>query len=568
MSATHGRTNSTQSSNGKGRKDGTGDGAGTATANGIGAAGKSRNGVHSTGDAARVTELQEELDRTREEKETLEGQYRTLLDRLSEMKSKIGLKLQQDAEELERRETLITTLTTQNDTYQNTISSLTSELTSSNAESERVTSELDALRKTLTTLQQSSSSAHSEATNALNTEIASLTNEMHGLRDQLKESHELLERGKLEKEEWERVLMAERVASEGIKNEIRILRREVENERAKRIEFEEEYTAEKQRADNLEGVLTEFEASQSSTINSLKQTYTAQVDSLTNSLAEYKSRALNAEATLDESQGSTTRVKDLEAELKEKSILLTKVRQEAVTLNEHLIQALRRLRKFSADPISVTSGGDGKAGASASTSPSYVDRRLVTNILLQFLTTPRADRKRYEMLNLLGSILGWGDEEKEKAGLQRGGSSSPLTPSGSSTPKVKGKSGDDDKNDESFSNMWVEFLLKEASQGTSTPTSSTLFPSGSQYSPSVVSPSNYAPSSYTKSNYAASSVGGAPSPTSTVSSLPPLPPLPGGSGSFSNGGGHPANSRSISGAFRLPSLSRTKPPPAPGSSKG
>src|SRR4051794_29442069 len=91
-------------------------------------------------------------------------------------------------EELERRETLITTLTSQNDTYQNTISSLTSELTSSNTESERVTNELDALRKKLTSLQQSSSNAHSEATIALNSEISSLTNETHMLKDQLKES--------------------------------------------------------------------------------------------------------------------------------------------------------------------------------------------------------------------------------------------------------------------------------------------------------------------------------------------------------------------------------------------
>lgn len=164
-------------------------------------------------------------------------------------------------------------------------------------------------------------------------------------------------------------------------------------------------------------------------------------------MAEYKSRALNAEATLDETQSSSTRVKELEAELKEKSILLTKVRQEAVTLNEHLIQALRRLRKFSADPISSSANADGRGGT-ATSSPSYVDRRLVTNILLQFITTPRADRKRYEMLNLLGSILGWGDEEREKAGLQRAGSSSPLSTSGSGTPKLKGKSGDDEKGDD------------------------------------------------------------------------------------------------------------------------
>jgi hypothetical protein len=70
-----------------------------------------------------------------------------------------------------------------------------------------------------------------------------------------------------------------------------------------------------------------------------------------------------------------------------------------VTLNEHLMEALRRLRRNTAD--------------------TSVDRRLITNVLLQFITTPRADPKRFEMLGLLASILQWSDQERERAGLQR-----------------------------------------------------------------------------------------------------------------------------------------------------
>lgn len=73
----------------------------------------------------------------------------------------------------------------------------------------------------------------------------------------------------------------------------------------------------------------------------------------------------------------------------------------AVILNEHLTEALRRLNQ---DNSSLT-----------------VDRRLVTNVLLQFLTTPRQDAKRFEMLSLLSSVLQWSDEEKELAGIQRSG---------------------------------------------------------------------------------------------------------------------------------------------------
>jgi hypothetical protein len=72
-----------------------------------------------------------------------------------------------------------------------------------------------------------------------------------------------------------------------------------------------------------------------------------------------------------------------------------------VILNEHLNEALRRLRRTAMDRDTA------------------VDRRLVTNILLAFLGAPRGDAKRFEMLKVLSDILGWGEPEREKAGLQR-----------------------------------------------------------------------------------------------------------------------------------------------------
>jgi hypothetical protein len=48
-------------------------------------------------DADPVTRLQRELEKTREEKETLAAQYRNLLSRLTTMKNTLGNKLKQDA---------------------------------------------------------------------------------------------------------------------------------------------------------------------------------------------------------------------------------------------------------------------------------------------------------------------------------------------------------------------------------------------------------------------------------------------------------------------------------------
>jgi hypothetical protein len=103
----------------------------------------------------------------------------------------------------------------------------------------------------------------------------------------------------------------------------------------------------------------------------------------------------------------------------------------AVIINEHLMEALRRLRRNSSE--------------------TNVDRRLVTNVLLSFLATPRADPKRFEMLQLLSSVLSWTDAEREKAGLQRAPPSS-VTPSfwgrSSNAGSPKNSNADLEKTDE------------------------------------------------------------------------------------------------------------------------
>lgn len=43
----------------------------------------------------------------------------------------------------------------------------------------------------------------------------------------------------------------------------------------------------------------------------------------------------------------------------------------------------------------------------------------MTNFLLQFLSLPREDTKRFEILNLIASILEWTEEQRQRAGLAR-----------------------------------------------------------------------------------------------------------------------------------------------------
>lgn len=178
-----------------------------------------------------------------------------------------------------------------------------------------------------------------------------------------------------------------------------------------------------------------------------------QVDKAEAALESHKLQLHDAQSQLAAAQEAAGRCGALEQEVKEKNLLIGKLRHEAVILNEHLTEALRQVRRDS--------------------SGTMVDRRLVTNLVLQFLAVPRADSKRFEILKLMASVLQWDEEEREKAGLQRahdrggfrflgfGGAKPPPSPSRSGAgDEVRGGG-----LTQSVSNLFVEFLLSEVERG-------------------------------------------------------------------------------------------------------
>ncbi|GAW05158.1 guanylate kinase [Lentinula edodes] len=364
-----------------------------------------------------IERLQRELQRTREEKEALATQYRNLLAKLTQMRTTLGNKLKQDAEELDRREQLVQQLTAQNDDLNSTLETLKEELISASEESARTAAELDNMR---------------------NRAFQETTHESLLRERELRETQTELEQCRLERDEWERVALQERAFSEDARSAAESITRDLELEKERRARELAELALQRERGDNLQSVLQDFQA--------------AKEHELRQAVKDYESQLI--QTSLEESQTNNSRAQELEKEVKEKTVLVNKLRHEAVIINEHLMEALRRLRKNSSD--------------------TNVDRRLVTNVLLSFLTTPRADAKRFEMLSLLSSILSWSDIEREKAGLQRSHQPSVISPSSSfwrrtSTSDGPGKSADLQKTDEteSFSRLWVEFLLTEAAAGES-----------------------------------------------------------------------------------------------------
>lgn len=390
-------------------------------------------------------------------------------------------------DELDRREQQIVNLQAANEDLQETVETLKSELIANNEETERLHGQVESLRL------------------RANDSAKAILDEASARDAQLRDVTEDLERCRLEREDWENQAMKERVERESLETQLNAAERELAQLRTEKQQLKEERDREAESASNLHAVLEEFQAAKDRELKTTLGDMQLQLQSTTKSLQEYRSRAQAAETQLAATHSDSEKSLALQKEVKEKNLLIGKLRHEgecwtvacstsdrsvyraqhadrdsfphsvlshtAVILNEHLTEALRRLRNDSAE--------------------NNVDRRLVTNVLISFFNTPRSDSKRFEMLSLLASILSWSDEDRERAGLQRistgsgvsagaSGSTGPPRPSislGSSRRRAtsratsafagKGKGPADESFasldgegglEQSFSNLWVEYL--------------------------------------------------------------------------------------------------------------
>ncbi|KPV75353.1 uncharacterized protein RHOBADRAFT_53339 [Rhodotorula graminis WP1] len=463
-------------------------------------------------DGERIQLLEDELDRTRQDRDAWEAQYQGLLAKLTAMRNTLGDKLKQDADELDRREQEIADLRAANDDLASTLDTLKGELIQSHADADALHTEVEQLRARAFDSERASSDEAQER------EVA------------LREAQEDLERVRIERDEWEGEAMRERVRREDQGARLGVVEMELAQAKADREVLREERDREMESAANLHAVLEEFQAAKDRELQALLGDLETQLRETQTELDTYRQRASRAEAQLDAAHDDSEKVLVLSREVKEKNLLIGKLRHEAVILNEHLTEALRRLKKDSGE--------------------NSVDRRLVSNVLITFLNTPRGDAKRFEMLQLISSILSWTDDQREKVGLQRSSgslSSASVISSGRGgagkghARSGTGKAVDEGVENESFSNLWIEFLLKESAQAapsaSSPPASakggSTRSPTSPRADPFDLPPLGSPPLSSTTStprrslsSFFSSSNGGSASPAASAPSSTAPPSIP------------------------------------------
>ncbi|KAL8720357.1 MAG: hypothetical protein Q9225_002785 [Loekoesia sp. 1 TL-2023] len=433
--------------------------------------------------------VRNQLDERTGEKEHAETQYRNLLGKVNTIRSQLGERLKADAvgsvvelrekdtnsrkEDLAQAKGRIEELEEQCDGLRTENEARTAELATVVEEGEQRSKELSSLRNRTTLSQQN------------------WAKEKEDLIQREAMAREEFEAAKQAMQDWEILAMEERSVRESTAERVSDLEEQLSTQRNAYEKAASERDSQSLTVDGLQRALQEIQdgkfdlsmtmrlalklaSARRKELRDLVENSQAQVGSLQKQLQEVQQQASEANNALEATQKKLERALPFEKEVKEKNLLIGKLRHEAVILNDHLTKALRYLKKGKPE--------------------ENIDKQLVTNHFLHFLALERADPKKFQVLQIIAALLGWTDEQREQAGLARPGASNPnlrvpispwhRTPS---TPALSTDFFPDSSSTrkESLAELWSDFLEQEAQEGVKSPRS----PSDSRRSPSTSSTS-------------------------------------------------------------------------------
>ncbi|KAF4550003.1 GRIP-related Arf-binding domain-containing protein [Elsinoe fawcettii] len=413
------------------------------------------------------TKHEEDLGSIREQKEEAEAakekadsQYQTLLGRVNTIRSQLGDRLKADAEELSLARSQIEELEQKNSDLRKT---------------------QDDKQQTITKLQDELNSQKSEVNSIRSRSNLSTTNwskERDELNSQLAYAKEEFENAKQAMQDWEVLAMEERSLRESLGEKVGELEDQVVSHREAHERAINERDLLNNTVEGLQRALQEIQEARKRELRETVEASEAKLEALKKQADEAAKRATESVEQLQSTKKELERALPFEKEVKEKNLLIGKLRHEAVILNDHLTKALRFLKRGKPE--------------------DNVDRQVVTNHFLHFLALDRSDPKKFQILQLIAALLGWSDEQREQAGLSRPGASNaqlrvPLSPF-RRTPSTPSLSTDYIDNSggqsrESLAELWSDFLEREAEAGGgSRATSRRGSIAASQRSGSVISP--------------------------------------------------------------------------------
>ncbi|OAA67230.1 golgi matrix protein [Niveomyces insectorum RCEF 264] len=402
-------------------------------------------------------QLRAELEESEAGREQAETQYHNLMGRVEKIKETLGERLKRDRQELDEAKDRIEELEAQNEGLRQASGAAEAAAAAAEAQVLRLQKELD-------DLEQEHEREHAALRGRAQLSQQNWQREKEELVRQLQQLRAELESTSGAMGEWEVIAMEERSVRETLSEKAADLEEQLAQAREQHQRAAEERDDQARAIDSLQRALQEIQEARKRELREMVESSEAQLEAA-------KARAQQAEtaseAAVDEAAAlrhELERTSPFEREVKEKNLLIGKLRHETIVLNDHLTKALRYIKKNKPE--------------------ENVDRQIVTNHLLQFLTLDRSDAKRFQILQVIAGMLNWTDEQKEKAGLSRPGTSSnslrlPASPfhRTPSTPSLNAEFFSEPTptgGRETLADLWAGFLersVEEAASESSNPPS-------------------------------------------------------------------------------------------------
>ncbi|KAK2072941.1 hypothetical protein P8C59_007260 [Phyllachora maydis] len=383
-----------------------------------------------------MARLRAELAESEAARERAEAQYETLLGRVEKIKATLGDRLKSDKAELEAAQGRIEDLEAAHEALRREARERENETVRLRAECHDQGRELAGLRSRTNLSQQ----------NWLK-EKEDLTRQMQHLKRELESTSNAMG-------EWEVIAMEERSMRESLTEKVAEYEEQVASLRDLYERAAAERDAQSQAVDGLQRALGEIQEARKRELREMVETSEEQLQAMKTRMQEADARAVAAETARERITKELERTVPFEKEVKEKNLLIGKLRHEAIILNDHLTRALKYIKKTKPEDT--------------------IDRQIVTNHVLQFLALDRSDPKKFQILQVIAGLLNWTDEQREQAGLARPGTSGynmRLSPSPfQRTPSSPGLNKDfmsetsSGANKESLASLWAEFLERNVEE--------------------------------------------------------------------------------------------------------
>jgi chromosome segregation ATPase len=275
-----------------------------------------------------VSQLRTDLEESEAAKDQAETQYQNLLGRVERIKETLGDRLKRDKIELDEAKDRVEELEAANEELRTGRRAVEEEVERLKAEMAEQGRELAGLRSRSNLSQQN------------------WFKEKEDLSRQTSHLKQELEHTAAAMGEWEVIAMEERSMRETLSDKVADLEEQVGSVREAHERVVGERDTQSQAVDGLQRALQEIQEARKKELREMVESSESQVAELKKRAQEAEEKAAKMEKEMEGLARELDRTVPFEMQVKEKNLLIGKLRHEAIVLNDHLTKALKYIKKM------------------------------------------------------------------------------------------------------------------------------------------------------------------------------------------------------------------------------